>query len=149
MRAAAGSKDTIVTFRRFIWKAKKTGNSADTKEAPEMIALNKAVIPAVWYSLVSASVARLWLRKMRYIKRPGFAGDITRKPTCGCNGLLNRHVKRLMPLARIHFRSHAALFSFTDYVIRASTGRLHCAISFARKPQYGEQTAFLRIEGIL
>ena len=117
-----------------------------------MIALNKAVIPAIWYSLVSASVARLWLRKMRYIKRPGFTGDTTRKPTCGCNGLLNRHGKRLTPLARIHFRSHAALFIFTDCVIRASTGllqRLHCAISFARNPQYGEQTASLRIEGIL
>lgn len=115
-----------------------------------MTCLKKAVIPAIWYFLVSASVARLWLRIMHYIKRPGFTGDTTRKPTDGCNGLLNRPGKRLTPLARIHFRSHAALFCFTDCVIRACTGllqRLHRAISFVKSPQYRVETASLHIEG--
>ena len=111
--------------------------------------MNKAVIPAIWYSLYRRPLLVYGCGHALY-QATGLYRRYIRKPTFGCNGLLNRHGKRLTPLARIHFRSHAALFDFTDCTIRASTGLLQClhrATSFVGYPQCEEETAFLRIEG--
>ena len=131
-------------------KRKKPGKRRQMqKKNRQSGALNKAVTPAIWYSFASASVARLGCWGARSIKEERFYRDATRKPTCGCNGFLNRHGKRIAPLARIHTFFQAALCGFSDSVIRAFTGllqRLHRAIRL-ESPQHGEETAFLRIEG--
>lgn len=111
--------------------------------------LNKAVIPAIWYSLFQRPLLVYGCGHALYQVIGLYRGN-TRKPTKSCNGLLNRLGKGLTPFARIHFRSHSALFSFTNCAIRACTGllqRLHCTISLVRCPQCEEETASLRIEG--
>lgn len=89
-----------------------------------MSALNKAVIPAIWYSFASASVARLGCGCAFSSRKADSTGSATRKPTYGCNGLLNRHGKRIAPLAQIHFRFHATLFGCPERVRRSFTGFL-------------------------
>ena len=131
--------------------AKKPSSERSTqRKIAGMSALNKAVIPAIWYSFASASVARRGCRGFVFSRRSGFTGSATRKPTSGCNGLLNRHGKRIAPLARIQSFLHATILSFPERVIRSFTGFLQTsqyAIKWVRCPQCEDKTAFLRIEG--
>ena len=131
-------------------KRKKPSNERESKEkSPEMNASNKAVTPAILVLLCIGVRCSVWLLGCASIKEERFYRDATRKPTCGCNGFLNRHGKRIAPLARIHTFFQAALCGFSDSVIRAFTGllqRLHRAIRL-ESPQHEEETAFLRIEG--
>ena len=114
--------------------------NTDTKEkTPEMNASNKAVTPAILVLLCIGVRCSVWLLGCALIKEERFYRDATRKPTCGCNGFLNRHGKRIAPLARIHTFFQAALCGFSDSVIRAFTGllqRLHRAVS-VESLQYG------------
>ena len=134
-----------------IQNAKKTGQQASVqKKNRQNDALNKAVIPAIWYSFASASVARRGCWLCVFFKGSGFYRDATRKSTCGCRDFLNRRGKGVAPLARIHFRSHATLYSFPERVRRSFTGFLQTsqyAIKWVRCPQHGGKTAFLHIEG--
>ena len=131
-------------------KCKKPSSEHERKEkSPEMSASNKAVTPAILVLLCIGVCCSVWLLGCASIKEERFYRDATRKPTCGCNGFLNRHGKRIAPLARIHTFFQAALCGFSDSVIRAFTGllqRLHRAIRL-ESPQHGEETASLRIEG--
>ena len=125
---------------RFTRKQKNRAMNANTKEkSPEMNALNKAVTPAILVLLCIGVRCSVWLLVCASIKEERFYRDATRKPTCGCNGFLNRHGKRIAPLARIHTFFQAALCGFSDSVIRAFTDllqRLHRAVS-VESLQYG------------
>lgn len=116
-----------------------------------MSALNKAVIPAILVLLCIGVRCSAMVAGGAFSSREADStGSATRKLTKSCLSLLNRHGKRIAPLARIHFRSQATLCNFPERVRRSFTGFLQTsqyAIKWVRCPQYGGKTAFLHIEG--